>query len=141
LGGVIEGNILEDSERGGVFSLAHDPKHVKSNEGRTYMTLRMSQNVVRWTEPFLDQVGRSGRKEPLAGLTLGNPPSHDPGELVVDADGNRLVQASGHRAALALMIHAANYNSQRIVNRRLDLSSKESAGRSAAKGPSNAPVR
>jgi hypothetical protein len=141
LGGVIEGNIIEDTEGGGVAGLEHDPKHVKSNQGRTYMTVRMSQNVVRWSGPFLNRFSRSGASEQLAGLTLGYPPSHDPGELVVDAEGNRLEQPPGRRPALALMIHAANYNSQRIVNRRLNLSAKAPAGRREAKGASNVPVR
>jgi len=140
-GGVIEGNIIEDTEGGGVVGLGYDPKHVKSHQGRIYMTVRLSQNVVRWSVPFLDQFGRSGAREPLAGLTLGYPPSYDPGELVVEAEGNRLEHAPGRRAAVALMIHAANYNSQRLVNRRLDLSSSGSGGRREAKGPPYAPVR
>ncbi len=141
LGGVIEGNIIEDTEGGGVLGVDHDPKSIKSNQGRTYMTVRLTQNVVRWSRPFLDQFGRSGAREPLSGLTIGSPPSLDPGEVVVDAAGNRLEQPPGGRPALALMIHAATYNSQRLVNRRLDLSAKESGGRREAKGPSNTPVR
>ena len=98
LGGVIEGNIIEDTDGGGVLGVEHDPKSVKSNQGRTYMTVRLNQNTVRWSGPFLNQLGRSGAKEPLAGLTLGFPPSHDPGEFVVEAEGNRLEQAAGRRA-------------------------------------------
>ncbi len=62
-------------------------------------------------------------------------------EFSEPAEGNRLEQPPGRRAALALMIHAAKYNSQRLLNRRLELSPKGSAGRREAKGPSSAPVR
>jgi len=142
LGGVVEGNVIEDTEGGGVLGLEHDPRYIKSNRGRTYMTVRLSQNVVRWSGFFLKQLGRSATKEPLSGLTLGYPPSHDPGELVVFAEGNRLEQPPGRRPALALMIHAADYNSDRIVNRRISLSSTGSAnGRREAKGPSSDSVR
>ena len=53
------------------------------------------------------------------GLTFGYPPSHDPGELVVVAEGNRLEAPPGRRIGPSLLIHAADYNSQRIVNRKL----------------------
>ena len=66
LGGVIEGNILEDSEGGGVLGLEHDRRSVKSNTGRTYMAVQFRQNVVRWSEPFL-RSRRDGRRTPAAG--------------------------------------------------------------------------
>jgi hypothetical protein len=141
LGGVIEGNIIEDTEGGGVVGLEHDPKHIKSNQGRTYMTVRLSQNVVRWTKPFLDPLGRGRTRETPPGLTLGYPPSNDPNELVVTARANQLEQPPGRPSAAALLIHAANYNSQQVVNRRLDLSATGSGGQREAKGPPNGPVR
>ena len=60
LGGVIEGNILEDSERGGVWVWSTTARYIKSNKGRTYMTVRVRQNVVRWSEPFLRRVEKAG---------------------------------------------------------------------------------
>ncbi len=141
LGGVIEGNVIEDAEEGGALGVEHDPNSTKSNQGRTYMTVGMNQNVVRWSKPFLSQFSRSEAKKPLVGLTLGFLPSHDPAEFVVDADGNRLEQPPGRRAGIPLMIHTATYNSQRLVNRRFDLPSKGAAGRREARGPSSAPVR
>ncbi len=33
LGGVIEGNTLEDAEHGSIFGLEHDPRYIKSNQG------------------------------------------------------------------------------------------------------------
>jgi hypothetical protein len=135
LGGVIEANIIEDSELGGVVGLEHDPRSVKSNQGRTYMAVQLRENVVRWTEPFLKSIERAGAKQPLVGLTLGYPPSHDPGELVVAALGNRLDAPQERRANPALLIHAADYNSQRILNRRLPLASSGSATSPDRHGP------
>jgi hypothetical protein len=141
LGGVIEGNILEDCERGGVLGLEHDPRSVKSNQGRTYMAVQVRDNVVRWTEPFFKRFEGAGAKEPLAGLTLGYPPSHDPGELVVAAAGNRLEAPSGSHSDQSLLIYAAAYNSRRIKNRRLPLSSNETAGGPDRRGASAAAGR
>jgi hypothetical protein len=123
LGGVLEGNILEDCHQGGIFGVEHDPKNIKSNQGRPYMTVSASDNVVRWSEDFLSRRERADTKQPLAGFTLGFPPSHDPGELVVVASGNRLEAPSSHRRDPALLIHAAVYNSKRVVNRKLALAS------------------
>ncbi len=129
MGGEIDGNIFEDSEKGGVFGVEHDSRHVKTNLGRTYMTVRVSQNVVRWTKPFLDQLAHSKTSEPLAGLTFGLPPSDDPNELVAEAGENWLEQAPGHGAVPSLLIHAAIYNSRQIVNRAFALSSQGMEGR------------
>jgi hypothetical protein len=141
LGATIEANIIEDSDRGGELGLEHDPKHIKSNQGRTYMTVRLNNNIVRWSKPFLHQASQLESREPLTGLTLGYSPSHDPSELVVDAEANRLEQPAGRRGVPALVIHAASYNSQRIVNRRLDLSAKGPPSRREAMAPANGPVR
>lgn len=106
-----------------------------------YMTVRLSQNIVQWSTPFLDQFARSGTRDPLAGLTLGFPASDDPNELVVEADDNWLDQPRDRRAVPALMIYAAIYNSQPIVNRAFGLRSTVSGGRRDAKGSPNSPVR
>ena len=123
LDGVVEGNILEDAELGGLVGVEHS-QHIKTNKGRTYMSVHLRNNVVRWSEPFLSRMSRSEAKdqEPLAGLTLGFRPSHDPAELIVVAEGNTLDAPRGFRDAPALVIHAAQYNSQRVVNRRVKLS-------------------
>ncbi len=52
-GGVLEGNILEDCEKGGVLGVEHSVGS-RTNQGRTYMTCDVRDNVVRWSEPFLD---------------------------------------------------------------------------------------
>jgi hypothetical protein len=141
LGGQIDGNIMEDCEAAGTLGLEHDPRYIKSNVGRTYMAARFDHNIVRWTEPFLRRMARE--KTVPVGVTLGYPPSHDPGELVVHAAGNRLEAATAKgldpSVVPTLIIHASEYNSQRIVNRRFRLPADGSAalgvGREASKRP------
>ena len=141
LGGLIEANIMEDCQGAGTLGLEHDPRYIKSNAGRTYMAVRFDRNIVRWSEPFLRRI--ASEKTVPVGVTLGYPPSHDPGELVVHAVGNRLEAAATRgldpMLVPSLVIHAADYNSQRIVNRRFRLPSDGSAalgvGREASKRP------
>ena len=141
LGGLIEGNILEDCEAPGPLGVEHDPRYIKSNAGRTYMAVRFDHNVVRWSGSFLL---RNTREHTVpGGVTLGYTLSHDPGELIVHAAGNRLEAAVAKGidplVVPSLVIHAADYNSQRIVNRRFRLPADGSAalgvGREASKRP------
>jgi len=124
--------------------LEHDPRYIKSNQGRTYMAVQVENNVVRWSERFLNRMEGTDSKQPLVGLTLGYPPSNDPGELVVAALGNRLEAPSGRHPGPPLLIHAAEYNSQRIVNRRLPLSPDGTAAapdRRGASAKASGPLR
>lgn len=136
VGGVIAGNVIEDAEHGAVLGVEHDPRYVRSNQGRTYMTVELNDNVIRYSEAFLAH--RTARSEPLVGLTLGYPPTHDPLELRVLAHGNRLERLAGGRTATPLLIHGALYNSTRIVNRKLDFTDRDSALRPERAG--RAPV-
>ena len=52
LGGVIDANIVEDSDNGGSLGVEHG-RDIKSNEGRIYMTAHLENYVVRWSSPFL----------------------------------------------------------------------------------------
>jgi hypothetical protein len=140
LGGVIEGNTLEDAEQGSILGLEHDPRYIKSNQGRTYMTVQANQNIVRWSDAFLSHFETASAKEPPVALTLGYPPSNDPNELVVSAAGNRLEAPSGRRVGPTLMIHAAQYNSQRLVNRRLSLSAAREAAPAGAREATKQPA-
>jgi hypothetical protein len=147
LGGVIEGNIIEDSAGGGLIGLEHDPKHIKSNGGRTYMSVQLDHNVVRWSAPFLSRrestaaKARSDGEPPLVGMTLGYPPPNDPGELVVTAEGNCLELPSGRASTPALLIYAARYNGTPIVNRRFNLSVAGSSGRRQVEASADGTVR
>ena len=110
MGGVVERNVLEDTEQGGVVGVEHT-EAVKSNKGRSYMSMQLRDNVVRWTEPFVSARLRSGGKEPLVGLTMNTAPSADPFELLVTASGNSLDAPIGYRdmpgAILAFIVQAA----------------------------------
>ena len=78
LGGVVANNVLEDTERGGEVGVEHSIA-IRTNKGRTYMSVQLRDNVVRWTEPFLSARLRCRQgKEPLVGLTIGYRPSADP---------------------------------------------------------------
>ena len=71
-----------------------------------------------------------------AGLTIGYEQSHDAGELVVVGGKNRLEAPTGEDRAPTLVVHAANYNSRRVVKGRYRLphggSTAPSAGREAS---------
>ena len=96
LGGVIEDNILEDHETGGLLGVEHSP-HNKTNKGRTYMTIALNRNIMRWSEAFLSRHAQKGDKPLPPPLTLGYAPSHDPGEFVVTAAGNRFEAPAGYK--------------------------------------------
>jgi hypothetical protein len=104
LGGVIEENIFEDSQKGGLIGVEHSARDIKSNKGRTYMTIALSNNIVRWSEPFLNRTFSSGARSSPVGLTLGYLPSHDLGEFVVNLSGNRLEAPAGVNSTKARMI-------------------------------------
>jgi hypothetical protein len=104
LRGVIEENIFEDSQKGGLIGVEHSARDIKSNKGRTYMTIALTNNVVRWSEPFLSRNSPPGAKSSLVGLTLGYSPSHDLGEFVVNLSGNRLEAPAGVNSTKARMI-------------------------------------
>jgi hypothetical protein len=128
MGGVVERNVLEDTEQGGVVGVEHSV-HIKTNKGRTYMTVDLRDNIVRWSEPYLAQRLRAGAKEPLPGLTVGYRPSADPSELVVAAAGNSLDAPPAYREVPGLVVHAARFNEQKVVERRFKLpASKASVG-------------
>ena len=102
------------------------------------MSVRLDNNVVRWTGPFLRRMAAEGPKAELAGLTLGYPQSSDPGELVVRARGNRLEAPATGRNQPSLLINGADYNQRLLSNRQLRLptagSAVPAARREAGKG-------
>ena len=114
LGGVIEGNTIEDSERGGLLGVEHG-KGIKTNSGRVYMAVTLRNNTVRWSEEFLTRLQRGGAKGPPPGITIGYLPTLDPGELVVQEQGNRVEMPpkAKARSASALRILGAQINGKR----------------------------
>ncbi len=103
------------------------------------MVVQARRNIFRWSDGFLSRFDGASTAKPPVALTLGYPPSHDPNELVVTAADNRLEAPPGHTVGPALWIHAAQYNSKRVINRRLSLSTTAAAdpkaGREASKPP------
>jgi hypothetical protein len=122
LGAVVEHNVFEDALLGAVLGVEHAPRQIKSSQGRVYMSLGLDRNTVRWTEPFLRRSTQDGGKSAAPpGLTLGYTPSHDAGEFVVKASGNRLDAPAGVRPAGSMIIHAAEYNGRKFLNRTFSL--------------------
>ena len=121
LGAVIEDNTFEDAAGGSILGVEHSARDIKSNKGRTYMSIALNRNVVRWTEAFLQRYSSSGARSLPPGLILGHLPSHDADEFLVRADGNRLEAPAGLKAPESLLIYAARFNSQKLVNRKFSL--------------------
>ncbi|MGC8643932.1 MAG: hypothetical protein ACP5XB_29080 [Isosphaeraceae bacterium] len=120
LGAVVEDNTFEDCVAGALFNVEHN-QNIKTNKGRTYMSLTLSGNLVRWSEGFLRRLKASGGAVPPPGLTVGNSPSHDPSELVVKAARNHLDAPASARAGGSLIVHAAEYNSHKFLERKYSL--------------------
>lgn len=120
LGGVIEGNTIEDSERGGLLGVLRNPS-TKSNKGRTYMTVTMKGNTVRWSDAFLSRLASTPAKGPAAGITLGYAKSLDPNELVVEAKDDKLDAPARGPAGSALVVHAAMLNGRAVTEKKFSL--------------------
>jgi hypothetical protein len=119
-GGVFEGNVIEDSAEAGVLGVEHGP-YSKSNKGRTYMTISLRNNTVRWTDSYLKRARKEGPNAGPKGLTIGYPGSIDPAELVVSEKGDRLQVSSGTRPSEVIHVNSALLNGQRTVKRRFVL--------------------
>ncbi len=120
LGALIQGNTIEDSARGGRFSVEHGAA-IKSNRGRVYMSMRLLDNTVVWTEAFLARRSGRGDAGPLTALTIGEPGSHDPGELLVSEAGNRVQGPSDFVPGATLRVEAGVVNGRVIRDERLVL--------------------
>ena len=97
LGGLFEGNILEDAPEGGI-GVEHSAA-IKSTKGRAYMSLTMKDNTFRWSRA-------SGASAKPPKLEIGFPPSLDPKELVISEEGTKLEGAPPQAA----WVHAATIN-------------------------------
>jgi hypothetical protein len=143
LGVSIEGNTLEDSERGATIGTLHSA-YCKSNKGRTYMTLLLKGNTVIWSDGFLSKFAKAGQKHPAAGITLGYVPSLDPGESLIEEQGNRLAAPPRFAKTAALRVHAATLNGKSTTNRSLPLEPRREPTSSSASGsrpPAESPRR
>ena len=84
------------------------------------MSLTLSGNLVCWTEPFLKRLKASGAQVPPPGLVLGDAPSHDAGEFVVKAAGNRL-EAPEARGKGEPGHQRGRVQLQKLLNRKFSL--------------------
>jgi len=85
-GGVIEGNRIEDSARGGFLAVEHDGM-TKTNTGRVYMSAKVVGNTAVWTPEFLAANPRRTREQ-RAGLVFGDTLTKDPASLVLTESRN-----------------------------------------------------
>ncbi len=106
LGGLFEGNVVEDSPGGGL-GVEHG-FGIKTNKGRVYMSIALKDNTFRWT--------RSTAQPPR--LSIGFPPSLDPGELVLAEEGTKVEGASPKSA----WVHAATINGKVVQESPLNAS-------------------
>lgn len=111
LGALIEGNIFEDSLKGGTLYVQHNSKYIKSNKDRVYFTGVLRNNVVRWTADFLAHHHPTTDHSYPPTFKIGDVDSLDPGELNLLAEGNS-VQAPGYDGGAAMQVVAARLNGQ-----------------------------
>jgi hypothetical protein len=119
LGGVFEGNVIEDSPRGAQIGVLHNPSS-KSNKGRVYLSMTLKGNTVRWSDAFLNRPTTDGTNG-IPGITLGWLPSIDPGEAVIEMKDNRVVAPSRAPVASALRVNSATVNRRPVIRRSFTL--------------------
>ncbi len=139
-GGVIERNVIEDADRGGILSVLRS-EYTKSSRGRVYMTTALRNNTFRWTESFLKGRVEKGSKELPKGITIGSDLALDPNEQVIETAGNRLEAPAGVRAP-ALRVESGLINGHKIVGRSFELSATTAGGgKNGARKEKRSPAR
>lgn len=121
-GGVIEGNIFEDSARGATICVIHTPMS-KTSRGRVYLTAAVKDNTAVWTPAFLGRRDRSQTANGLVAFTVGDALALDPCDLVLTAQGNRVQVPEGTRPGPIARVEAAHLNGRPVVGKTLDLPS------------------
>jgi hypothetical protein len=129
LGAVVRGNVFEDSESGANLGVRHDPKYIKVNTGRVYMSAVVEDNQVRWTDGFLTRHAGLADKQPLRGMTFGYPHARHAGEFVVAAARNTLDAPAGRKLGPSLIVHSADLNKKAILDKTFSLPRKGEADR------------
>lgn len=89
LGATINGNTVQDTLRGGRIDVEHS-SYAKTTAGRVYFSGQFQNNVGVWTAPFVTVRSAIASLEPPALVTIGDPLSHDPGELQLTVSGNQV---------------------------------------------------
>ncbi|WP_422926078.1 hypothetical protein [Singulisphaera sp. PoT] len=117
---VFEDNVVEDSPNGGVIDVQH-AEQIKSNAGRTYLTVASLRNTVRWTDGFLREYLRAEKKTPPPGIRIGSTLSLDPGELVLIGEGDKFQAPAGTRPTEAMRVDSAMMNGRKVVKKAIIL--------------------
>ncbi|HEV3163653.1 MAG TPA: hypothetical protein VGZ22_06405 [Isosphaeraceae bacterium] len=120
LGGVIEGNAIEDCPGGGMLCVEHGPA-IKSNRGRVYMSVIFKNNTATWSEAFLAARSQKQTSSKLRAWTIGDPESIDPAELFVTDEGNRIRGSLPKPLTATVRIEAAMINGQAVRGREAPL--------------------
>lgn len=87
-GGIVEGNSLIDSARGGSIRVEHGPA-IKPARGRVYLTMTVRDNLATWSPERLARLKPDAIRS-LAAFTVGDRRALDKNELIVEASGNRV---------------------------------------------------
>ncbi len=127
LGVVVRNNLFEDSEKGATLGVTHDPKHIKVNTGRVYMSAVIEDNHVLWSESYLRKHASLADKRPMRGLTLGYPHGRHAGEFTAVAARNTLEAPVGLKFGPTLIVNAAELNKQPTLNKTFRLPRKGEA--------------
>lgn len=131
LGAAIEGNIIEDSVRGGTLSVEHGPA-IKSTKSRTYMSVSFKNNSFRWSPKFREFAASARERPP--GMTIGDEGSLDPSELLLEESGNTAIAGS----SLGLRVRSARVNGVAVRGKLLALPG--SAAGESARGANRPPA-
>jgi hypothetical protein len=109
LGAIFERNTIEDAVQAGSILVEHGPR-MKSNRGRTYMSMTLKDTVLRWTRAYPQN---PDRPQDGAAITIGAKGSIDPAELALTESGTRLENPAGLRSRafrlLAARVNHKNY--------------------------------
>lgn len=114
LGGVINGNTIQDALDGGVIDVNMGGP-IKSSAGRVYFSATLNNNTAIYTQAFLDKLSAAGVSVPPA-ITVGNRSGLDPAELVLSAQGNQVELPPGVTAWATLQVNAATINGAVVSN-------------------------
>ena len=114
LGLTLEGNTLDDVLLGGSIAVEHADA-IKADKGRTYFSGTIADTTIRWSSAFL-----AAHPRPVA-LTLGDPGSIDPAELVVSTANNRVQGPAGSAFTNTLVIHAGDVDGQLVLEQSRSL--------------------
>jgi len=111
LGGLLEGNLVEDAGAGPAVAVHHG-EAIKSNRGRVYLSATLRDNTFRWTPEMADRLAKAKAEGKPIRPDFGLPPSLDPGEMILAEEGT-IVEGLGDNRPF---VHAATINGKAITD-------------------------